>query len=396
MADLKIRQAVILAGGKGLRLRPLTLIAPKPMVPIHGKPFLEYIIKKLKKNKIEEVLILVGYQHKKIENYFGNGSSFGLKILYSFSRVEANTGTRIRNAKKLLHDTFLLLYGDNYWPLNLAKLEDFYQKVGLPYLVTAYSNFDNSTKNNMLINEKGIVELYDKSRNTLNLNCVDIGFFILKKQVLDMIKGENPSFEKTAMMEMIRGRKLAGFITNHRYYSLTDASRFHDIEQFFKKRKIVFLDRDGVINKRPPKAMYITSWDEFKFLPKVKDTFKLLSKKGYEIYIISNQAGIARKLVSKKQVDEIHNKLISELSKIKVKISGIYICPHGWNEECFCRKPSPGLFFKAASENNINLDTTYCIGDDPRDIIAGKAIGSRKTFLVSKKKSLYSIVEKYL
>src|SRR3989344_7830862 len=97
-----ITQAVILAGGQGVRMRPLTLTTPKPMIPILGKPFLEYIIDNFKENDIEEVIILIGYLHKKIENYFKDGRKFGLKIKYSFSAVEDETGARIRKAKGLL------------------------------------------------------------------------------------------------------------------------------------------------------------------------------------------------------------------------------------------------------------------------------------------------------
>lgn len=395
MSKFKLKQAVILAGGEGIRLRPLTLATPKPMIKIQGKPFLEYVIKLLVENKIQDVIILVGYLHEKIEKYFGDGRKFGVKIRYSYSPTETDTGVRIRNVKKMLDDTFLLLYGDNYWPLKLKELLNFYEKAGSPYLVTAYANLDKLTKNNILINQKGVVEIYDRSRQTLGLNGVDIGFFILRKSIISFITGKNPSLEKTTLTNLIKKNKFSGFLTHHQYYSLTDVSRLPAIEKYFRKRKVVFLDRDGVINKKSPKAQYITSWREFKFLPKAKKALKLLSKKKYEIYIISNQAGIARGMVTKKQIDFINGRLVNELKKIGVSISGIYICPHGWNEGCFCRKPSPGLFFMAASENNINLYDSYCVGDDDRDTIAGKLAGC-KTYSVNRRKSLYSVVNKYL
>ncbi len=123
---MKISQAVILAGGKGERMRPLTLTIPKPMIKIHGKPFLEYTIRHLKKNGIKEIIILTGYLHEQIENYFKDGKKFGIKIKYSYSPVEADTGTRVRNARHIFKKYILLLYGDNYWPLDLTKLLKFY------------------------------------------------------------------------------------------------------------------------------------------------------------------------------------------------------------------------------------------------------------------------------
>src|SRR3989344_783451 len=101
-----IKQTVILAGGLGTRMRPLTFTAPKPMIPIHGKPFLVYIIELLKKNGITHILLLVGYLHEQIEEYFGDGKDFGVSISYSYSPVEADTGTRIKNSIPLLNHFF--------------------------------------------------------------------------------------------------------------------------------------------------------------------------------------------------------------------------------------------------------------------------------------------------
>ncbi|MEK7533839.1 MAG: HAD-IIIA family hydrolase [Patescibacteria group bacterium] len=390
-----IKQAVILAGGKGVRLRPLTLKTPKPMIKIHGKPFLEYIIELLKNNRIEKVLILTGYLHEQIENYFRDGREFGLSISYLYSPIEDDTGTRVQKAKDLIEGTFLLLYSDNYWPLRLGKLYSFYKKKKKEALVTVYSNLDNYTKNNILVSDKGFVEVYDESRQAPGLNGVDIGFFILNKDILKNLPKENFSFEKIVIPELIAKKELAGFLTHHKYYGLSNPERIPAIEDFFIPKKVVFLDRDGVINKRPPKAKYITSWDEFEFLPKVKDALRLLKKKAYIIFIATNQPGIARKMLTENQLNNIHKKLIKELEKIEVEIKDIFVCMHGWDEGCFCRKPKPGIFFEAAAKYNINLFKSYYIGDDTRDIIAGNMAGC-KTFLANSRNSLYSIVSKYL
>ena len=117
-----IKQAVILAGGLGTRLRPITDKIPKPMIQFHGKPFLEYLIELLKEQGIEEIILLLGYLSEKVVEYFGDGDKFGIKILYSISPVEDDTGLRIFKAKDIIKDEFLLLYCDNYWPLNLQKM----------------------------------------------------------------------------------------------------------------------------------------------------------------------------------------------------------------------------------------------------------------------------------
>lgn len=386
-----IRQAVILAGGQGMRMRPLTLTTPKPMTPIHGKPFLEYIIELLKKNGIEEIVILTGYLHEKIEDYFGDGKKIGLRINYSFSPVEDETGTRIRKAKGLLDDTFFLLYSDNYWPLQLDKLFTFYKKMNTQALVTAYSNIDNYTKNNILVNDKGIVEVYDKTRQTPGLNGVDIGFFILNKKVLDLFPEDNFSFEKMILPKLIAKKQLAGFLTYHKYYGLSNPERIPVIEEFFKQKKIILLDRDGVINKKPPKAEYVRNWKEFEFLPGAVDALKLLTGKGYQIIIISNQAGIGRGAMTEEDLEEIHKKFLGVCKKEGIDIKGIYYCPHNWDDGCFCRKPKPGMLFRAAADHHFNLTKAIFIGDDERDEQAGKAANCG-TVLISEGQSLLAIV----
>lgn len=387
-----IRQAVILAGGLGTRMRPLTLTLPKPMIPILNKPFLEYIIELLKKNGIKEVIILTGYLHEKIEDYFKTGEKFGLKIKYSFSPVEDETGARVNKAKKLIDDVFLLLYADNYWPLQLDKLFKFYKKMDTQGLVSVYSNMDNYTKSNTFVNDKGLVEVYDKSRQTPGLNGVDIGFFILSKEVLSLFPKENFSFEKVILPELISKKQLSGFLTNHKYYSLSNLDRIPAIEGFFKPKKIVLLDRDGVINKKPSKGEYVKNWKEFEFLPGAVDALKLLTKKGYEIIIISNQAGIGRRAMTEEDLNQIHKKFLEVCKAEKINIKAIYYCPHNWDDGCFCRKPKPGMLFEAASDHHFDLTKITFIGDDERDEQAGKAADC-KTILLKPGQNLLAIVK---
>lgn len=234
-----IKQAVILAGGVGARLRPLTLTKPKPMVPILDKPFLTYLISLLKKNGITEIILLVGYLHGKIEEYFKNGEEFGISIKYSFAPVNAETGTRLKNARKFLDKKFLLLYADNYWPLNLSDLVLFYSDMKTKASVVVYHNKQDKTQHNMLVDEKGLVRVYDKTRVEKNLNGLDIGFFLLDKSVLSYLPQENFSFEKVVIPRLIQDRQLAGFITEEKYYALSNPSRIPIIEDYFKKEKLI-------------------------------------------------------------------------------------------------------------------------------------------------------------
>lgn len=392
---MKISQAVILAGGQGARLRPFTNKNPKPMVPVNGKPFLVHLIKLLKENDIKEVIILTGYLADKIKKYFNNHPIKGIKIRYSYTPFrkhgeELKTGIRIKNAIKLLDNIFLLLYCDNYYPLQLKKLVEYYKTHPSDLLLTAYSNLDNSTKNNVFIDKKGYVTKYDISRLEKDLNGVDIGFFIVKKRILNLLPKSNSQFETEILPKLIQRRKLSGYLTDQKYYSISDPKRVKITEKFLTPKKIIFLDRDGVINKRPPQADYVKTWAEFEFLSGSIEAIRLLNSKEYKIYVVTNQPGIARKIVSEKNLSIIHRNMQRKLREKGARIEGIYICPHGWDEGCSCRKPQPGLLLKASREHLFDLTQAIFIGDDERDLQAGEKAGC-KTILVGPQKNLLQI-----
>ncbi len=156
-------------------------------------------------------------------------------------------------------------------------------------------------------------------------------------------------------------------------------------------KKVIFLDRDGVINKKPKKADYVKKWQEFEFLPGAIEAIKLLNQNSYDIYVITNQPGISRGVMSKQDLDLIHQKMEQELEKEGAKLQGIYCCTHGWDDGCECRKPKPGLLFQAARDHNLDLAEVVFIGDDERDLQAGEAAGC-KTILLEPSKSLLKIV----
>jgi len=155
--------------------------------------------------------------------------------------------------------------------------------------------------------------------------------------------------------------------------------------------KIVFLDRDGVINKYPGDKNYVTSAKNFRFLPGVKIALKLLSDAGFMIFIVSNQAGVGKGVYSQKALDEITSKMIFGLVKDGVNISGVYYCIHKPDDHCACRKPNIGLIKKALRDFMIkdsNLRNKYFIGDSQIDIKTAKRAGLKSVLVLSGKEKL--------
>ena len=375
----RIDQAVILAGGYGTRLKPFTDTNPKPMYPFEGKPFLEYLITQVRDFGINNIVLLLGYLPEKIMNYFGDGSKWGVNITYSITPVEYETGLRLKGADKegKLHDEFLMMYCDNYCPIDYRKLVRDYENNNALIQFTAYLNKDNYTKSNLKINENGLVEVYDKKRQTPNLQGVDIGYAIVNKKALDMFPEENENFEKIVYPQLVENKKMFATITEHRYYSVGSWERIELTKDFFSPRKFIFLDRDGTLNVRPPKACYIEKPEDFKWLPGAKEAVKRLNDNGYKVILISNQPGLARGNLTEEDLKAIHDKMNNELEEIGAKIDYIYYCPHNWDDGCDCRKPKPGMLFNAQKDLSINLTNCYMLGDDERDMHAGGDAGCK-------------------
>lgn len=146
--------------------------------------------------------------------------------------------------------------------------------------------------------------------------------------------------------------------------------------------KVIFLDRDGVINRYPGDTKYVTTWEEFKFLPGVKLSIAKLSKNKFKIFVISNQAGVGKGIFSQEALDEITKKMLEEFRKAGGKIKAVYYCTHRQEENCSCRKPKAGLIDIVKKKYSLSrLGDSFFIGDTTQDIETGKRAGL-KTILV--------------
>ena len=238
-----IKQAVILAGGKGERLMPLTARMNKGMVRVAGKPFLEHLILLFKKNGIRRFLILTGHAPESITDYFGNGKKWGVEIAYHHAQTEMNHGKRLADALPFVDDFFLLHRNDIYWPFDIKKHLARFNEAGLPALMTVYRNRAKDgiygPDNNVRVNKKGVIERYD---NTLSpspfYHGQDLGFFLLAKEVIKKYMPTNPPDDYClhhGFFSTLAGQGLlAAFLTDTPATTTTDASWLQKAEAYFK------------------------------------------------------------------------------------------------------------------------------------------------------------------
>jgi D-glycero-D-manno-heptose 1,7-bisphosphate phosphatase len=349
---------------------------PKPMIEFHGKPFLEYVIEMLRDQGLERILLLLGYLPDVITDHFGDGASLGIQIDYRVTAPDDLTSHRIQDAAEQIDETFLLLYCDNYWPMQFEEMWAAYLESGAPAQITVYANADGYTRDCVTVGENGFVCAFDRSRKTPGLRGVEISYAILDKQtVLPLLPARQELFEQAVYPVLARSGRLHAYWTDHRYYSVGSHERLPLTDAFLARRPTVILDRDGVLNVRPPKAEYVRRPEDFRWLPGARDALRLLSEAGYRVIVVSNQAGIARGLMTEGQLEAVHDRMRTEARDSGGRIHAVYYCPHGWDEGCECRKPKPGMLFQAQREHHLDLTRTTFMGDDERDEEAARAAG---------------------
>jgi histidinol-phosphate phosphatase family protein len=143
--------------------------------------------------------------------------------------------------------------------------------------------------------------------------------------------------------------------------------------------RAIFLDRDGVICKNRPD--HVKSWNEFEFLPGVKESLAALSRLGLPIIVVTNQAAIGRGEVPAEVVKDIHRRMVTEIAATGGRIDRVIYCPHGPEDDCACRMPRPGMLLQISSEMDIDLSQSYLVGDTSANLQAGHEVGCG-TFLV--------------
>ena len=147
-------------------------------------------------------------------------------------------------------------------------------------------------------------------------------------------------------------------------------------------KRAMFLDRDGVINRKPPEGRYVTSWEETELLPGVVEGITLLNRAGFCVIVVTNQRCVAKGLITVADLEEIHRRMSETLARSGATIDAVYYCPHDIRPPCQCRKPAPGMLLDAALSHGIDLPSSWMIGDSDIDIEAGRNAGCKTVRLL--------------
>ncbi len=231
-------QAVILAGGLGTRLRPLTERIPKVMASINGKPFLLYLLELLRSRGVNDIVLLIGYLGEQVRGFFGNGAKIGLRIRYSEERERLlGTGGALKQAQSLLGNHFFVINGDTYLPIDYSKVDRVFQQAGKKALIVVYNNReDTGVKNNVELDKDLMIVRHDKESTDISLKHAEAGVLVLRREALEVIaEGCSISLEKGLYPTLIHQRELAAYVTEQRFYDIGTPKQQEVFEEFLAR-----------------------------------------------------------------------------------------------------------------------------------------------------------------
>lgn len=427
-------KTVIMAGGKGTRIAAVRSDLPKPMIPVCGKPILEWQIENLKASGLTDIVLVIGHLGEVIKDYFGDGSRWNVTISYFIETQPLGTAGALFRMPELQED-FLLMSGDVMIDVDFHRFINFHKEHQALASLTVHPNnhpFDSSlivteilpaSNGGMPIHTNRVVKWMNKEDERLYYrNIVNAGIEMISPQLLEEAKAKLPSLDKVdldrdVLKPAIESGKIFAYETSEYIKDMGTPERLVEVENdllpgkiaahnLSVKQKAVFLDRDGTINKTNG---FLTDINDFELIEGAAEAIRQINKSGYLAVVVTNQPVIARGECSFEQLQDIHNKMETLLGREGAFIDGLFLCPHHTDKgfegerieyklDCECRKPKAGLFVQAQRALNIDLSQSYMVGDSAIDIKAAENAGCKKALLIetNAKNALLSVVNDIL
>ncbi len=359
---------VILAGGRGSRISKHLNKIPKPLLKFNDKTFLQLLINHYSKYPFNKAFILAGYRGNKIYEKFNNKNFNFLNFKCITEKKSLGTGGCLVQLKKKIKNDFVVVNGDSILLENLNLIFKKKEKKNFIFL-TKNENYKNNKKlSNLTLDNKKKVILSSKG------NYMNAGIYYFNKSILKGIKYKKTSLEDEILLNLIKNKKIKGHISDEFFIDIGTDKNLKFAKKNLKKilnKRACFLDRDGVINYD---YEYVGKYKKFKFRTGVLKGLKLLTKKNYQIFIVTNQAGIAKKKFTMQDFFNLHVKLKRILSSHDINFDDVQFSPYHkdskikkYKKNSNYRKPGNLMIERIFKNFFINRKKSFSIGDKITD-----------------------------
>ena len=394
--ELKNTQVLILAGGRGSRINELTNKQPKPLIKFENKDLLGLIVRNLTKYNFKEIIILAGYKGLQIKRKYHNKIINFVKIKCVIEKKRMGTWGSVISIKNQIKNDFFLINGDTFFNYDFSYFKK-NSSFDLNLIITDNHNYnENSKLTGLGITKKNIIT------KKINSKFINSGTYFIKKKILKEYKPKNLSIENDVIDKKIEQNKVGGLVSNNFLIDIGTKLNMKFAEKFLIKKirkPAIFLDRDGVINHD---YGYVHKFKNFKFKKGVLEGLKYLSKKDIYIFIVTNQAGIAKKKFSLNDFNTLHLQIKKFFLKNNIFINEVIFCPFHKNalikkykKNSKLRKPGNLMIENLFNKWSIDRKNSYMIGDKKSDQIA--ATKSKLKFFYAEedfKKQIFKIYKK--
>ncbi len=228
-------KAVILAGGLGTRLQPYTTFLPKAMLPLGEKPVLEHLIDWIKRRNIDSIVLCVSYLRKTIEDYFEDGTRFGVKIEYAVANRPLATAGQLKTAEEFIDDTFVCVYGDSIFDFNLKNMID-YHKRKKSFVTMALFEYKTKLRYGFIETDKNNRVTTWKEKPEIKGN-INIGCYVMEHEVLKLIPANRPyGMDDVIKNAIVRKNKVSGFLIKKGFIDIGDKASYRRAYQHYIER----------------------------------------------------------------------------------------------------------------------------------------------------------------
>lgn len=377
---MSVEQAVFLVGGLGTRLHSLTAGKAKPLLDVGGRPFLDYLLDEASRHGIKRALLLCGYRADDVRRTYHGRTVRGMRIDAVTEATPAGTGGALALAADRLDQHFFLVNGDSLFDFNWLSLCPTTDRPwrGLVRMALA-GGVAGARYGRVGVDGHRVHSFVAAGSSNQPINA---GVYFMRKAILSRIGPAPCSLERDVLPGLAADGLIEGCLVEAPFIDIgipEDYRRAQNLVPSIVKRPAAFLDRDGVLNED---TGYVHRFDQVRWVEGAPGAVRWLNDAGYFVFIVTNQAGVARGYYNEDHVTELHAWMNVELRKAGAHIDCAEFCPYHpegtvdrYRRESDLRKPGPGMLKKLLSEWPVDAARSFLVGDRTTDLEAAAAAG---------------------